>query len=82
MSLHDSPMFYVVCVPKDTLRRLGWEALYHPLYSIDLATTDYHLFPPLDNKFHGKSFANVTVLLQAVIDFFAFKTPVFLPAGY
>ena len=32
----------------ETLKQLKWEAMEHPPYSPDLATSDFHLFGPLE----------------------------------
>lgn len=48
------------------LKLRGWpgipygdrETLYHPLYSPELAPTNYHLFHSLGNHLRGKFFAN------------------------
>jgi hypothetical protein len=37
--------------------RVQWELLEHPLYSPDLAPSDFHLFGPLRNQLDGKRFA-------------------------
>jgi len=34
---------------RQKLRELGWEVLMHPLYSPDIALSDYHLFRSLQN---------------------------------
>ena len=72
--LHDNARPHVARVVRDTIQQLGWETLYHPPYSPDLAATDYHLFHSLDNPLRGKSFTNETDLCQALTNFFASKT--------
>ena len=56
--LHDNARPHVARVVRDTIQQLGWETLYHPPYSPDLAPIDYNLFHSLDNHFRGKSFTN------------------------
>ena len=75
--LQDNARPHVARVIRDTMQQLGWETLCDPPYSPDLAPTDYHLFHSLDNHLCGKSFTNETDLRQALINFFAFKTPEF-----
>lgn len=38
------------------LLQLGWDLLPHPLYLLDLAPSDYHLFHCLQNSLRGKNF--------------------------
>ena len=78
---HDNARPHVARVVRDTIQHLGWETLYHPPYSPDLAPTDYHLFHSLDNCLRGKSFTNETDLRQALTNFFASKTPEFYCKG-
>ena len=35
-----------------------WEVVLHPLYSPDLAPSDYHLFGPLKNHLRGTKFSD------------------------
>ena len=44
-------------MPAPTFRQLKWEAMEHPAYSPDLAPSDFHLFGPLKNAFHGRRFS-------------------------
>lgn len=48
--------------------------LFHPPYSSDLASTDYHLFYSMVRHLPGKSFANLADLRQPPTDIFASKT--------
>ncbi|GFX13191.1 histone-lysine N-methyltransferase SETMAR [Trichonephila clavipes] len=72
---------HVAWVARNTIQRLGWEALCHPLYSPDVAPSDYHLFHSLDNHLRGKSFTNEEDVRQALTDFFASHTPEFYRKG-
>ncbi|GFV30319.1 histone-lysine N-methyltransferase SETMAR [Trichonephila clavipes] len=71
----------VARVARNTIQRLGWETLFHPPYSLDLAPSDYHLFHSLDNNHRGKSFTNEADVLQALRDFFASHTSEFYHKG-
>lgn len=73
--IHGNARPHVARVARITIRRLGWEPLHHPSYSLDLAPTDYRLF------LRGKSFANEADLQQSLTDFFASKTADFYQQG-
>ena len=45
----------------------------HPLYSPDLAPSDYHLFRSLQNFLNGKNFNNNEGLKSHLVEFFADK---------
>lgn len=53
----------------ETIARLQWEVLPHPLYSIDLAPNEYHLYLTLDNHIRCRRFENREVLEYEVIHF-------------
>ena len=53
------------------LAYLGFHFLDHPLYSPDLAPTDYHLFPGLKKQLKGRHFssdAEVTAAAETWLD--------------
>ena len=41
---------------RQKLLQLGWEILIHPLYSPDIAPSDFLLFWSLQSSFNGKNF--------------------------
>jgi hypothetical protein len=41
---------------REAITKLHWTVLPHPLYSQDLAPSNYHLFSPLKDAIHGKNF--------------------------
>ena len=41
---------------RQKLLQLGWEVLIHPLYSPDIAPSDFHLFQSLQNSLNRKNF--------------------------
>jgi hypothetical protein len=49
-----------------TLLKLKWDVLPHPLYSPDLAPSDYHLFGPMKRVLGGKRFRNNDEVVAAV----------------
>ncbi|GFX25469.1 histone-lysine N-methyltransferase SETMAR [Trichonephila clavipes] len=79
--LHDNARPHVARVARNTIQRLGLETLCHPLYSPDLAPSNYHLFHYLDNHLRGKSFTNEAELRKALADIFAPPPPSFTARG-
>jgi histone-lysine N-methyltransferase SETMAR len=51
---------------KVAIQELDWEILPHPPYSLDLAPSDYHLFPCLSNNLHGAEFPSATMLSSKI----------------
>jgi histone-lysine N-methyltransferase SETMAR len=49
-----------------TVQRLGFELLPHPLYSSDLTPSDYHIFGPLKETLCGHRFGSHGDVQQAV----------------
>jgi len=41
---------------------LGWTALPHPPYSLDLAPSDFHLFRPMKDGLPGQHFLSDTIV--------------------
>jgi histone-lysine N-methyltransferase SETMAR len=52
----DNALPHVAVTMQEKLRKLRWEILSHPLYSPDLAPSDYHLFRFLQNSLDGRRF--------------------------
>ncbi|GFT70369.1 histone-lysine N-methyltransferase SETMAR [Trichonephila clavipes] len=50
----DNARPYTSVVTRQKLSELSWEVLMHPPYSPDLAPSDYHLFPALQNFLRDK----------------------------
>jgi histone-lysine N-methyltransferase SETMAR len=48
------------------IQDLSFECLPHPLYSPDLAPSDFHVFGPLEEAMGGKSFKSDEEVHQAV----------------
>lgn len=53
--LHDNARPHVENPVKTYLQTLKWEVLTHPLYSPDIAPSDYHLFRSMTHSLSGKN---------------------------
>ena len=56
--LHDNPRPHIAAHTVETLQKLMFVVLAHPLYSPDLAPSDYHLFGPLKEALRGHQFTS------------------------
>ena len=56
--LHDNSPAHRTLATQKTLAYLGFHCLDHPLYSLDLAPSDYHLFSGLKKQLKGHHFAS------------------------
>ncbi|XP_075858554.1 TATA box-binding protein-associated factor RNA polymerase I subunit D isoform X1 [Microcebus murinus] len=63
------------------LQQLDLETLCHPLYSPDLAPTNYHFFQALDHFLQGKILNCQQAVENAFCDFIATCSPGFFEAG-
>ena len=52
----DNTRPFVYLMTRQKLLQLAWEVLIHPLYSPDIAPSDFHLFRSLQNSLNGKNF--------------------------
>ena len=77
--LHDKARPHIANVTHQMLLQLGWEILPHPLYSPDIAPSDYHLFRSLQNFLSRKLFQNDNEVETALI--VASKSEDFYKAG-
>jgi histone-lysine N-methyltransferase SETMAR len=55
------------------IKELKWEILDHPVYSPDLAPSDYHLFRSLQNHFNNKNFERFEEVNDAILAYFESK---------
>ena len=51
---------------------MGFQCLDHPLYSPDLAPSDYHLFPGLQKQLKGRHFSSDAEVIAAAETFLNF----------
>ena len=56
--LHDNAWQQSANVTQKLLQYFWWEILEHPVYSPDLAPSNYHLFPALKDHLGGHKFQN------------------------
>ena len=54
--LHDNAPAHQALATQKKLAYLGFQCLDHPPYSLDLAPSDYHLFPELKKQLKGRHF--------------------------
>ncbi|GFS63547.1 histone-lysine N-methyltransferase SETMAR [Trichonephila clavipes] len=61
---------------------LRWERQPHPPYSLDLAPSDFHLFPALKKNLLGRRFGGNTEFKKVVKHFFPMQNPEFFLEGF
>ena len=73
----DNARPYTSLVTRKKLLELCWEMMPHPLYSPDLAPSDYHLFRSLQNHLNVKTFDSNEAVKNELIQFFASENQTF-----
>jgi len=63
--LHDNAPAHRALATQKKLAYLGFQCLYHPPYSPNLAPSDYHLFPGLKKQLQGRHFSSDAVIAAA-----------------
>ena len=63
---HDNAQSHRATQTTETIKRLGFELLYHPLYSSDLAPCDCFLFQLIKSVLRGTPFEDVADLQSIV----------------
>jgi len=63
--LHDNTPAHRALATQKKLAYLGFQCLDHPLYSPDLAPSDYHLFPGLKKQLKGRHFSSDAEIIAA-----------------
>ena len=66
---HDSAKPHTSLFSRQKLLKVGWDVLSHPLYSPDLAPSDYHLFRSMHNSLNGKIFNDAYEIKSHLIQF-------------
>ena len=77
----DNARPHVSLMTRQKLLRLGREVLIHPLYSPDVAPSDFHLFRYLHNSLNGKNFNSLEDCKRHLEEFFAQKDKKFWESG-
>ena len=65
----------------DAVERNGYEPIPHPTYSLDLAPSDYFLFPNLKKDIRGRHFQSNEEVMAAVEEWVRDKDPGFFSSG-
>ncbi|GFW65542.1 uncharacterized protein TNCV_3549651 [Trichonephila clavipes] len=64
--LHNNAHPHTAIATQELLDQFGWEIFDHPPCSLDLAPSNYHLFPKLTEFLNGKHFGRDEELENAV----------------
>ena len=63
--LHDNAPAHRAIATQKKLAHLGFQCLAHPPYPLDLALSDYHLFPGLKKQLKGRHFSSNAEVIAA-----------------
>ena len=63
------------------INEMEWERLIHPLYSPDIAPSEYHLFASLSHFLAGRTFADLNTLKNGLKSYFDHKHVAFYRRG-
>ena len=63
--LHENVPSHRALATQKKLAYLGFQRLYYPPYSLDLAPSDYHLFPGLKKQLKGRHFSSDAEVITA-----------------
>jgi len=63
--LHDNAPAHWALATQKKLAYLGFQCLDHPPYFLDLAPSDYHLFPELKKQLRGRNFLSDAEVISA-----------------
>ncbi|GBM03122.1 Mariner Mos1 transposase [Araneus ventricosus] len=80
--LHDNVRPHKASVTRDLVQRFRWNVLVHPLYSPDLAPSDFHFFGPLKKYLAGRHFRTDAEVQEAVVKWLHDLDPDFFYADF
>ena len=63
--MHDNAPAHRALATWKKLAYLGFQCLDHPPYPLDLAPSDYHLFPGLNKQLKGRHFSSDVAIIAA-----------------
>ena len=66
--LHDNAPAHQALATQKKLAYLGFQCLDHPPYSLDLAPSDYQLFPGLKKQLKGRHFLSDTEVTAVMLN--------------
>ena len=73
--LRNNALVHTAAVAKAAVKKCGFQEIEHPLYSPDLAPSDYYLFSKLKKDLRGRKFDDDEEVKSAVMEHFADKDP-------
>uniref|UniRef100_A0A8R1EFA7 Uncharacterized protein n=1 Tax=Caenorhabditis japonica TaxID=281687 RepID=A0A8R1EFA7_CAEJA len=76
-----TPRPHVAKTTKSLLATFSWAVLARPLYSSDLAPTDYHLFSDMQRSLEENDFKTISDVENWLVSYFATKKPEFWRRG-
>jgi len=79
--LHDNAPTHRALATQKKLAYLGFQCLDHPPYSLDLALSDYHLFPGVKKQLNGRRFSSDTEVIAAAETWLDGQTSEFFVSG-
>ena len=77
----DNARVHTCKIVMEAVERNGYELIPHPAYSLDLAPSNYFLFPNLKNDICGRHFRSNEEVVAAVEEWVRDKDPDFFSSG-
>ena len=77
----DNARVHTCKIAMDAVEQYGYKLILHPTYSLDLATSDYFLFPNLKKDIRGRHFRSNEKVVAAVEEWVRDSDPGFFSSG-